>query len=73
MQGHGAAPLSYGAVGPTINLDSSKEETYVALEKPLSEDKELESEVDAHISLEDVEHPATTPRTPRSWRRWFFW
>ena len=65
MQGHGAGPLSYGAAGPTINLDSSENKTYVGLEKPMSEDEDLESEVDAHIWLEDVEHP-TSLRTPRS-------
>ena len=68
MQRHGAGPLSYGAVGLTINLDILEDETYVASEKPISKDKELESEVDAHIWLEDVEHP-TTSRTPRSHRR----
>ena len=68
MQGHGAGPLSYGAAGPTINLDSSKNQTYVALEKPMSKDEDLESEVDAHIWLEDVEHP-TSSRTPISRRR----
>ena len=45
MQGHGAGPLSYGAVSPTINLDSSEDETYVASEKPMSKDEELESEI----------------------------
>ena len=57
MQGHGAGPLSYGAAGPRIHLDSLEDETYVASEKPMSEDESLESEVDAHIWLEDVEYP----------------
>ena len=65
IQGHGAGPSSYGVARPTINLHSSEHETYVALEKPMSEDESLESEVDAHIWLEDVEHP-TTLRTPSS-------
>ena len=68
MQGHGVGPSSYGAAGPTINLDSSEDETYVALEKLISKDEDLESEVDAHIWLEDVEHP-TSLRTPRSRRQ----
>ena len=68
MQGHGAGPLSYGAAGPTMNLDSSEDETYVASKKPTSKDEDLESEVDAHIWLEDVEH-LTSSRTPRSRRR----
>ena len=65
MQGHGANPLSYGAAGPTINLDSLEDETCVASEKPMSEGKEMESEVDAHIWSEDVEHPMSSC-TPRS-------
>ena len=68
MQRHGACPLRYGAVGPGINLDSSEDETYVSLEHAVSKDEEMESEVDAHIWLEDVEHP-TSSRTPRSRRR----
>ena len=65
MQGLGAGLSSSGAATPTINLESSEDETYVALERPMSEDEDLESEVDAHIWLEDVEHP-TSLRTSRS-------
>ena len=49
MQRHGASPLGYGSPGPMINLESLKDKTYVALEKPASKDEEMESEADAHI------------------------
>ena len=65
MQGHGAGPSSYGVAGPMINLDSLEDETYVALEQPASKDEEMESEDDAHIWWEDVEHPSSS-RRPKS-------
>ena len=68
MQRHGTSPLGYGATGPMINLESSKDETYVALEQLARKDKEMESEVDAHIWLEDVEHPSTSRRPRSHWR-----
>ena len=68
MRGHGASPLGYGVAGPKINLDGLEDETYVALEQPKSKDEEMESDSNAHIWLEDVEH-LTSSRTPRSRRR----
>ena len=65
MQRSSASCLSYNVVGPEIELESLEDLTYVALKQAPSEDEEMESKVDAHIWLEDVEHP-TSSRRPRS-------
>ena len=65
MQRHGVGPLGYGVGGPEINLDSSEDKTYVALEHRARKDEKMESEVDSHIWLEDGDHPTSSHR-PKS-------
>ena len=64
MQRSGVGPSSYGAAGPSVEMESKEDVTYVPSNKAESEDEVLESEVDADIWLKDVEHP-TSSRRPK--------